>query len=44
LRLLAENPELRVRLGQQGYAAFLERFTWSNVRAEVEHIQRALSA
>src|SRR6267154_1554888 len=42
LRLLAENPELRVRLGQQGYAAFLERFTWSNVRAEVEHIQRAL--
>ena len=44
LRLLAENPELRMRLGQQGYAAFLERFTWSNVRAQVEHIQRALSA
>jgi glycosyltransferase involved in cell wall biosynthesis len=44
LRLLAENPELRMRLGQQGYAAFLERFTWSSVRAEVEHIQRALSA
>jgi spore coat protein SA len=44
LRLLAENPELRMRLGQQGYAAFLARFTWSNVRAQVEHIQRALSA
>ncbi len=44
LRLLAENPELRMRLGQQGFAAFLERFTWSNVRAQVEHIQRALSA
>jgi spore coat protein SA len=44
LRLLAENPELRMRLGQQGYAAFLERFTWSNVRAQVEHIQKALSA
>jgi spore coat protein SA len=44
LRLLAENPELRMRLGQQGYAAFLARFTWSNVRTQVEHIQRALSA
>ena len=44
LRLLAENPELRMRLGQQGYAAFLERFTWSNVRAQLEHIQKALSA
>jgi spore coat protein SA len=44
LRLLAENPELRISLGQQGYAAFLERFTWSNVRTQVEHIQRALSA
>jgi spore coat protein SA len=44
LRLLAENPELRMRLGQQGYAAFLERFTWSSVRAQVEHIQKALSA
>jgi spore coat protein SA len=44
LRLLAEDPELRMRLGQQGYAAFLTRFTWSNVQAQVEHIQRALSA
>ena len=44
LRLLVENPELRMRLGQQGYAAFLERFTWSNVRAQVEHIQKALTA
>ena len=44
LRRLAENPELRTRLGQQGYATFLERFTWSNVRVQVEHIQEALSA
>jgi spore coat protein SA len=44
LRLLAENPELRMHLGQQGYATFLARFTWSNVRAQVEHIQKALSA
>jgi spore coat protein SA len=44
LRLLAENPELRKHLGQQGYAAFLDRFTWSNVRSQVEHIQKALSA
>jgi spore coat protein SA len=44
LRRLAENPELRTRLGQQGYAAFLERFTWSNARTQVEHIQKALSA
>ncbi len=44
LRLLAENPELRVRLGQQGYAAFLEHFTWSSVRSQVEHIQKALLA
>jgi spore coat protein SA len=44
LRLLAENPGLRKRLGQQGYIAFLERFTWSNVRSQVEHIQKALSA
>jgi spore coat protein SA len=44
LRLLAENPELRARLGQQGYAAFLEHFTWSSVRSQVEHIQKALLA
>ena len=35
LRRLVESPELRTRLGQQGYAAFLERFTWSNARAQV---------
>ncbi len=44
LRLLAENPELRARLGQQGYTAFLEHFTWSSVRSQVEHIQKALLA
>jgi len=42
LRRLAESPELRTRLGQQGYAAFLERFTWSNTRAQVQQIQNAL--
>lgn len=44
LRRLAENPELRTRLGQQGYATFLDRFTWSNARTQVEQIQKALSA
>jgi spore coat protein SA len=43
LRRLAESPELRTHLGQQGYAAFLERFTWSNTRTQVQQIQNALS-
>jgi spore coat protein SA len=43
LRRLAESPELRTRLGQQGYAAFLERFTWSNTRTQVQQIQNAFS-
>jgi spore coat protein SA len=38
LRQLAENPELRMRLGRQGYASFLERFTWSNTRTQVQDI------
>jgi spore coat protein SA len=42
LRRLVENPDLRARLGQQGYAAFLERFTWSNARTQVQQIQNAL--
>jgi spore coat protein SA len=44
LRKLTENPELRARIGQQGYAAFLERFTWSNTQTQVQEIQQALSA
>ncbi len=44
LRRLAEDQQLRTRLGQQGYAAFLERFTWSNARAQVRQVQKALSA
>jgi spore coat protein SA len=44
LRQLAEDPELRARLGQQGYAAFLERFTWSHARTHVQEIQKMLSA
>jgi spore coat protein SA len=44
LRRLAENPELRIRLGQQGYAAFRERFTWASARTQVQEIQRMLLA
>jgi spore coat protein SA len=44
LRQLAENPELRKRLGQQGYASFLERFTWSRTRTQVQDIEKALFA
>ena len=44
LRRLAEDSQLRTRVGQQGYAAFLERFTWSNARAKVLEVQKALSA
>jgi spore coat protein SA len=43
LRRLVESPELRTRLGQQGYAAFLERFTWANARTQVQQIQHTLS-
>jgi spore coat protein SA len=42
LRRLAQDPQLRAHLGQQGYAAFLERFTWSNTRARVREVQQAL--
>jgi spore coat protein SA len=42
LRRLAEDPEFRMDLGRQGYAAFLERFTWSKARAQVRDIQQAL--
>lgn len=44
LRQLAQDPALRTRLGQQGYAAFLERFTWSIARTQVREIEKALSA
>jgi spore coat protein SA len=40
LRRLAENPALRIDLGKQGYRAFLERFTWSRARSQVQHIQK----
>jgi spore coat protein SA len=43
LRRLAENPELRAQLGQEGYTAFLDRFTWSNTRTQVRQIQNAFS-
>ncbi len=44
LRRLAEDPELRARLGRQGYAVFRERFTWSIARTQVQEIQKMLSA
>ena len=44
LRRLAEDPQLRAHLGRQGYAAFRERFTWSNARTQVREVQKALSA
>jgi spore coat protein SA len=43
LRRLTENPELRAQLGQDGYRAFLNRFTWSKTRGQVREIERALS-
>ena len=43
LRQLAEDAKLRSILGKQGYAAFLERFTWSIVRTQVQEIHRSLS-
>jgi spore coat protein SA len=43
LRRLTENPELRAQLGQAGYRAFLDRFTWSKTRRQVREIERALS-
>ena len=42
LRRLAENPEFRTHLGQEGYAAFLDRFTWSKARAHMQEIQSTL--
>jgi len=43
LRQLAEDSRLRSTLGKQGYAAFLERFTWSVARTQVQEIHRSLS-
>jgi spore coat protein SA len=44
LRRLAQDPELRTRLGQQGYAVFRERFTWSLARTHVQEIEKMLFA
>lgn len=43
LRRLTENPQLRAQLGQDGYRAFLNRFTWSRAQWQVQEIERALS-
>jgi spore coat protein SA len=42
LRRLVESPTLRAQLGRQAYAAFLERFTWSNIRTQMQQIQNLL--
>jgi spore coat protein SA len=44
LRRLTESPELRAQLGQDGYRAFLDRFTWTNAQRQVREIERTLSA
>jgi spore coat protein SA len=44
LRQLAEDPELRTRLGRQGHTIFRQRFTWSIARTQVQIIQKMLSA
>jgi spore coat protein SA len=44
LRRLTENPDLRARLGKDGYRAFLERFTWTTTRQQVREIEKALSS
>jgi len=43
LRRLAQDPELRTCLGQQGYAVFRARFTWSLARTQVREIEKMLS-
>ena len=44
LQRLAKDPGLRTRLGQQGHTIFRERFTWSIARAQVQNIEKMLSA
>jgi spore coat protein SA len=44
LQRLAEDGELRATLGQQGYASFQERFTWSIARTQVQDICRSVSS
>jgi spore coat protein SA len=43
LRQFAEDPDLRMRTGRQGYAVFRERFTWSIARTRVREIEEMLS-
>jgi spore coat protein SA len=44
LRRLAQDPDLRTRMGRQGYAVFCERFTWAHARTHVQAIEKVLSA
>jgi spore coat protein SA len=43
LQRLAEDGKLRAVLGQQGYASFQERFTWSIARKQVQAICQSVS-
>jgi spore coat protein SA len=40
---LAQDAELRRALGREGNAAFLNRFTWSMARTQLQEISRSLS-
>ena len=44
LRRLAEDPELRTRIGREGLAIFRERFTWSIARAQLQEIEKMVVA
>jgi glycosyltransferase involved in cell wall biosynthesis len=44
LRRLAQDPELRMRMGRQGCAVFRERFAWAQARTHVQAIEKMLSA
>ena len=44
LRRLAQDAELRRRMGRQGYAVFCERFAWAQARTHVQAIEKMLFA
>jgi spore coat protein SA len=43
LRQLAEDAELRLTLGRQGYLSFRNQFTWSITRTRVQEVYRSLA-
>jgi len=42
LQELIENPDLREKIAEQGYASFQKRFTWSMIRHQYEMILQSL--